>query len=84
MKWFKRIAQGFNPGFAARKRCPESGTRGWGVACEFETEHQKTSLGRHFQGGCCAAPHPGLKPWAVLSDHSMVTGADLELTRVLR
>jgi hypothetical protein len=44
------------------------------VACEFETEHQKTSLGRRFQGGSCALPHPGLKPWAVLSDHFMVIG----------
>jgi hypothetical protein len=87
MKWFKRIAQGFNPGFVAGETCPESGTRSWGVACELETEHQKTCLGRHFSSvvpnsqnyggqadGSSAARHPGLKPWAVLSHHFMVVG----------
>jgi hypothetical protein len=80
MKWFKRIAQGFNPGFVAGESCPESGTRSWGVACGFKTEDQHTRLGRHFSSvvpysqnyGGQAARHPGLKPWAVLSDHFMV------------
>jgi hypothetical protein len=74
MTWFKRIAQGFNPGLVVRARCPESGTRRWGAAGDFKNEHQEINLGRHFQGGSCATRHPGLKPWAILSDHFMVSG----------
>jgi hypothetical protein len=29
-------------------------------------------LGRHFQGASCSTRNPGLKPWAILSDHFMV------------
>jgi len=86
MKWFERIAQGFNPGSASRVMCPESGTRrGTGLARRYRTS-LRTPVGRHFssfvpvalqtmtdrQGVSSITRNPGVKPWAVLCDHFMV------------
>jgi hypothetical protein len=59
MKWFERIAQGFNPGSGSRVRCPESGTRCW---ARLTGQYATSPIGRHFQGGCSVAHTQGLSP----------------------
>jgi hypothetical protein len=51
---------------------PESGARE--VVTKFGTVDSKRrpNLGCHFQGTSPYASNPGLKPWAILSDHFMV------------
>ncbi len=85
MQWFKKTAQGFNPGSVGKGKCPESGTRICGRIEESKYE---------YRGHVCRAPlfllrplipnyggqagrigraaYPGLKPWAVLLDHFIV------------
>ena len=86
MKWFKRTAQGFNPGSSGYRTCPESGTRGWVRLADSQRGYQEiTSRSPLFllrpyrptnyggQGGrILYQRYPGLKPSAVLSDHFMV------------
>ena len=72
MKWSERTAQGFSPGLAEYRKCPESGTRGWELFVDSQREYQEPRVGRHLRGASLHFAYPGLKPWAVLSDHFMV------------
>jgi hypothetical protein len=73
MKWFKKKAQGLNPGLVDEEEWPESGTRIWDWLAESKYEYQeharRAPLSGHIQRGHA---YSGLKPWAVLSDHFMV------------
>ena len=73
MKWFNKTAQGFSPGLTwfirgALKAAPDVWPGQWINAAT----PLKALLGRRFQSVSGSTPNPGLKPWAVLSDHFMV------------
>ena len=86
MKWFNRTAQGFQPWVRLRRRSAlpvrqsfALSSEGGKVAPEVRRGwwNQRGNIvnarfGRHFQGGLRASSNPGLKPWAILSDHFMV------------
>jgi hypothetical protein len=84
MKWFERIAQGFNPGLVGRSECPESGTRIWDWLVESTYESQKYACRTPLSGRISRRAYPGLKPWAVLSDHFMVKKAFLNATPLVQ
>jgi hypothetical protein len=73
MKWSDRITQGFNPGLpgnkGALKVAPECLGENGGSTGE-EPNHARRSP---LSGRALVASYPGLKPWAVLSDHFTVT-----------
>jgi hypothetical protein len=62
MKWFEKIAQGFNPGSANRVRCPERATRCGAVLAGQNATNSRTPIGRHFQGVPSLAVTQGLSP----------------------
>ena len=86
MKWFKRTAQGLQPWarWSRRGALPVRhsfalSSDGGKVAPEVPRDRWNQNnnilnarLGRHFQGALRASCNPGLKPWAVQSDHFMV------------
>src|ERR1700730_14769131 len=84
MKWSNRIAQGFSPGWADTQDRPESGDRRRCVSSHVTSRSICHAINSIQPGFTCHAvrsplsgrsyglPHPGLKPWAILSDHFMV------------
>ena len=71
MKWSKRTAQGFSPGFGMQNK------RALKVARDVSaTGGTNTPLSEHnprspLSGRFNTLPDPGLKPWAVLLSHFM-------------
>lgn len=80
MKWSERIAQGFNPGLDVARRALKVATevRVFRWFCPSIRRQARTS-GATFRA-LCFAFDPGLKPWAILSNHFMVKN---QLPRIL-
>ena len=71
-----RTAQGFNPGYDAKRDVPrkrhQSSERLGNSVRHFP---ELTFLGRRFQGTSFSVAEPGLKPWAVLYNRFAVNTA---------
>jgi hypothetical protein len=71
VKWFKRIAQGFNPGLRKALNRPESGDRDGHIVIGVLIHQPRPNIGCRFQGTSLSLPNPGLKPGAEALGYSV-------------